>query len=106
MSSVSEVSSGYVTASEVPAVGMPVVPVGRCVNRLGRVTVEEDGVASESSDDMGVDFASSSEGDVESNGDSWLSADDEMVTAGTAGVSDRSGERWVSGTGGCPQEEN
>ena len=95
-------SSGYVTALEELAVGMPVVPVGRCVNRLGRVTVEEDDVASGSSDDMGADFVSSSEGDVESNGDPWLSSGDETVTAGAAGVSDGSGEHWVSVTGGVP----
>ena len=103
MPSVSDASSGYVTALEEAAAGMPVIPVSRCVNRLGRVTVEEDDVTGGSSDDMGLDFASSSDGDVESNGDTWLGSGEEMVTVGAASVSDGSGEYWVSGTGGVPR---
>ena len=79
---------------------MPVVPVGRCVNRLGRITIEEDDVVYESSDCMGSDFASSSGDDVDSNGNPWTGSGMDVVTASDAGVNDGSGERWESGTGG------
>ena len=98
--SVSDASSGYITALEEASAGMPVIPVGRCINRLGRVTVEEDDVAGGSSDDMELGFASSSDGDVESNGDPWLGSGEETATAGAVSVNDGSGECWVSGTGG------